>query len=47
MPRRLEQNENIFEIIMPWQEEQLQEESEKLDELLLLGKLSEKEHKDK
>ena len=25
MPRRLEQNENIFEIIMPWQEELLQE----------------------
>ena len=26
MPRRLEQNENIFEIIMPWQEEQFQVE---------------------
>ena len=47
MPRKLEQNENIFDIIMPWQEEQFQEEQEKLEELLQLGKISEKEHKER
>ena len=40
-------NENIFDIIMPWQEEQFQEEQEKLEELLQLGKISEKEHKER